>query len=71
MVALTHTPSGLGMQLVSLEVQRPEEFAGAFQAATEGHAQALILMQCPLFTAHRARLAALASRLPTMAGNVG
>ena len=48
-----------------------KEFAGAFQAATEGHAQALILMQCPLFTAHHARLAALASRLPTMAGNVG
>jgi putative tryptophan/tyrosine transport system substrate-binding protein len=64
---------GLGIQLLTLEVRRPEEFVGAFQAATEGHAQVLILMQCPLFTTHRARLAelALASRLPTMSGNVG
>src|SRR5262249_32092671 len=37
------------------------------------HAQALIMVQSPLFNTHRARLAelALASRLPTMAGEVG
>src|SRR5262249_43791331 len=60
----------LGVQLLPLEVRGPDEFAGAFQAASQGHAQALILMQCPLFGVHRARLAelALASRLPTIFG---
>jgi putative ABC transport system substrate-binding protein len=63
----------LGVQLLPLEVRGPDEFADAFQAATQRQAQALILMQCPLFTTHRARLAelALVSRLPTMSGNVG
>ena len=51
----------------------PTAFAGAFQAALQGHTQALIMQVSPLFSAHRARLAelALASRLPTMAGNAG
>jgi ABC-type uncharacterized transport system substrate-binding protein len=62
---------GLGVQLLPLEVQGPDAFAGAFQAATQGHAQALIMVQGPLFSTHRARLAELASRLPTMAGEVG
>ena len=64
---------GLGVQLLLLEVRGPDECAGAFQAATQGHAQALIMVQSPLFTTHRARLAelALASRLPTMSGEVG
>ena len=63
----------LGVQLLPLEVQGPDEFAGAFQAAVHGHAQALIMITSPLFGAHRARLAelALASRLPTLAPNVG
>ena len=61
------------MQLLPLEVRGPDEFAGAFQVATQGYAQALIMMQDPLFSTHRVRLAelALASRLPTMAGEVG
>jgi putative ABC transport system substrate-binding protein len=64
---------GLGVQLQPLEVRGPEEFAGAFQAAIQGQAQALILQASPLFGTHRARLAelALASRLPTMAADVG
>jgi len=64
---------GLGVQLLPLEVHGPGAFAGAFQAATQGHAQALLMVQSPLFTTHRARLAelALASRLPTMSGEVG
>jgi len=43
------------------------------EAATQGHAQALIMVQSPPFTTHRARLAglALASRLPTMSGESG
>ena len=63
----------LGVALLPLEVQGPDEFAGAFQAALQGHAQALIVQASPLFGAHRTRLAelALASRLPTMAGNAG
>jgi len=66
-------PRGLGVQLLALEVRGPDEFAGAFQAATQGHAQALLMVQSPLFKTHMARLAelALASRLPTMSGEVG
>jgi ABC-type uncharacterized transport system substrate-binding protein len=64
---------GLGVQLQPLEVRGPEEFAGAFEAALQGQAQALILQPSPLFGAHRARLAelALASRLPTIAADPG
>ena len=64
---------GLGVQLLPLEVRGPDEFAGAFQAATQGHAQALIMVQSPLCSYYRVRLAelALASRLPTMSGEVG
>jgi ABC-type uncharacterized transport system substrate-binding protein len=51
----------------------PDEFAGAFQMATQGQAQALIMAQSPLFSTYRTQLAelALASRLPTMSGEVG
>jgi putative ABC transport system substrate-binding protein len=64
---------GLGVYLLPLEVQGSDEFAGAFQTASHGHAQALIMMLSPLFGAHRGQLAALAlaSRLPTMSGDVG
>ena len=62
----------LGVHLQPLEVRRLDEFAGAFQAAIQGQAQALIIVQTPLFGTHRAQLAelALASRLPTRAGDV-
>jgi putative tryptophan/tyrosine transport system substrate-binding protein len=64
---------GLGVQLLLLEVRGPDEFVGAFQAAAQGQAQALIMGQSPLFFNHRARLAelALASHLPTMSGETG
>ena len=63
----------LGVQLLPLEVHGPEAFTGAFQAATQGHAQALSMVQSPLFKNYQAQLAALAlaSRLPTMSGEVG
>ena len=63
----------LGVALLPLEVQGADEFAGAFQTALQGQAQALMVQLSPLFGAQRARLAelALASRLPTMAGNPG
>jgi putative ABC transport system substrate-binding protein len=63
----------LGVQLLPLAVRGPEEFAGAFQAARAGQAEALIMATSPLFGAHRAQLAelALASRLPTMGSDAG
>ena len=63
----------LGVQLLPLAVRGPEEFAGAFQAAIEGQAAALIMATSPLFGAHRAQLAelALVRRLPTMASDAG
>ena len=63
----------LGVQLLPLEVQGPDEFAGAFQAAIQGHVQALIIQGSPLFGTHQARLVelALASRLPTIAVDGG
>jgi putative ABC transport system substrate-binding protein len=64
---------GLGVQLLPLEVRGPDEFVVAFQAATQGHAQALMMAQSPLFATYEAWLAelALAGRLPTMSGEVG
>jgi putative tryptophan/tyrosine transport system substrate-binding protein len=63
----------LGLPLLPLKVRGPDEFAGAFQAATQGQAQALIMPESALFFTQRARLAelALASRLPTMSGAAG
>jgi putative ABC transport system substrate-binding protein len=68
--AAAHT---LGLQLLPLAVRGPEEFAGAFELARQGQAQALILAPSSLFSAHQARLAelALASRLPTITGMPG
>jgi putative tryptophan/tyrosine transport system substrate-binding protein len=63
----------LGVQLLPLEVRGPDEFVGAFQAAMQGQAQALLMAQGALFLRQRAQLAelALASRLPTMSGETG
>jgi putative ABC transport system substrate-binding protein len=47
----------LGMQLLPLEVRGPDDFVGAFQAATQGQAQALIMVQGALFLTQQARLA--------------
>jgi len=63
----------LGVQLLPLEARDPDAFGAAFRAATQGHAQALIMGLSPLFGRNRARLAelALTSRLPTMSGEAG
>jgi putative ABC transport system substrate-binding protein len=44
-----------------------------FQTMTREHAQALIMVQSPLFATHRARLVELAraSHLPTISGETG
>jgi len=60
---------GLGLQVHALEVRGSNEFAGAFAAARQGHADGLIVLAFPPSTAEdRARLVDLAaqSRLPTI-----
>jgi putative tryptophan/tyrosine transport system substrate-binding protein len=57
-----------GLQIQYLEVQTPKEIEPAFQAASKGRAQALLVFRNPLTAIHHARIAELAvkSRLPTM-----
>ncbi len=57
-----------GLQIQYLEVQTPKEIEPAFQAASKGHAQALLVFRNPLTAIHHAWIAELAvkSRLPTM-----
>jgi putative ABC transport system substrate-binding protein len=60
---------GLGLQVQTLEVHGLDEFAGAFAAARQGHADGLIVLAFPPGTAEdHARLVDLAaqSRLPTI-----
>ena len=60
----------LGVQLQSLEVRGPEDFQGAFAAATRARAGALFTFDDPLTSGYRTRIVALAakSRLPAMYG---
>ena len=63
----------LGVQLQLLEVRSPEDLDGAFEAATKGAAQALLMLQDSMFTIHRAGIAQLGLKrhLPTMSGETG
>jgi putative ABC transport system substrate-binding protein len=56
--------------LQPLNIGGPDDFEGAFAAATQGNAQALIALDDALTVAHRPRIVALAasSRLPAMYG---
>jgi putative tryptophan/tyrosine transport system substrate-binding protein len=56
----------LRVEIQSLEVKGPDDFEGAFQAATKKRAQALIVGGGGFFGAHRKRIVELAakSRLP-------
>ena len=58
----------LGIQLVSSEARRMEEFDSAFRAALMGRAQALITLRNPLIVNQRQRIAELAAknRLPAI-----
>jgi putative ABC transport system substrate-binding protein len=58
----------LGVELQVLEVRTPNEFEGAFAAATSGRAEALIVMRDAFLLDHRARIVDLAQRhqLPGM-----
>jgi len=59
----------LGVQLQRVEAGAPAAFETAFAAMVHGGADALLIMESPLFAAHRQQLLALAlqHRLPTMA----
>ena len=56
----------LGLRLQSVGVKGPDDFESAFKAAKSGGADALIVIQNPLFTTHRERIVDLAAknRLP-------
>ena len=58
----------LGVVLQVLEVRTPQEFEGAFAAATRGQAEALIVMRDAFLLDHRTRIVDLAQRhrLPGM-----
>jgi putative tryptophan/tyrosine transport system substrate-binding protein len=58
----------LGLSLQVLTVRAPDEFPRAFQAAIEGHAEALHFSESAMFDAHLPQLAAFAAQrqLPTM-----
>ena len=61
----------LGVQLQLLELRHPpDEFAGAFAAAAQGQAEALLVLNSPIFFMQREHLMDLVakSRLPTMFG---
>ena len=60
----------LGVALQPLNISGPDDFEGAFAAATQGNAQAVIALDDALTIAHRPRIVALAasSRLPAMYG---
>jgi len=61
----------LGVQLQLLELRQPPyEFAGAFAAAAQGQAEALVVLNSPIFFMQREQIMDLVvkSRLPTMFG---
>jgi putative ABC transport system substrate-binding protein len=62
------TARSLGLQIQVLEVQRPDELAGAFAAMTSDHAGAVLLPGDSLFFHHGTQIAdlALKSRLPAL-----
>jgi putative tryptophan/tyrosine transport system substrate-binding protein len=64
----------VGVQLQALELRHPPyEFAGAFAAAAQGQAEALLVLNSPIFFLQREHIVDLAakSRLPTMFSHVG
>ena len=60
----------LAIELTFVSVRTPEEFGPAFSAVGRAHAQALYVIDDPLFLAHRTTLLKLASkaRLPAIYG---
>jgi len=60
----------LAIELSLVGVRTPEQFGAAFSALRRAHAQALYVLDAPLFFTHRATLVAMASkaRLPVISG---
>jgi putative tryptophan/tyrosine transport system substrate-binding protein len=65
---MEHAAQALGLALQVLTVRDPDEFPRAFEAALEGHAEALHVSESAMVDSHLAQIAAFAaqSRLPTM-----
>jgi putative tryptophan/tyrosine transport system substrate-binding protein len=65
---LAAATQAVGVQLLALKVQRPEEFGGAFETATRERAEALTVLPSPLTNRNRQRLVDLAAqhRLPAI-----
>jgi len=63
----------MGVKLQVMEVRRPDDFPGAFQAAVRGGAQAIMTAQSPFFYQHRRLTADLAMKykLPSFSGELG
>src|SRR5262249_25506624 len=61
----------LGLQLINLPTQTPEEIDGAFAAMAKERVDAVMVVASPLYITHRERLAELARqhRLPAMYGS--
>jgi putative tryptophan/tyrosine transport system substrate-binding protein len=57
-----------GVKLQNLNVRNPKDIETAFQEASKGRADAVLVLSSPVATSHRAQIADLAarSRLPTM-----
>jgi putative ABC transport system substrate-binding protein len=55
------------VKLQYLDVQNPKDIESVFRAATKGRADAVLVLQSPVFNSQRAQIADLAqkSRLPT------
>ena len=55
-----------GVKLQYLDIQNPTDIESVFRAASKGRADAVLLLQSPVFNSHRAQIAdlALKSRLP-------
>jgi putative ABC transport system substrate-binding protein len=58
----------IGVKVQYLNVQNPGDLESVFQAAGQGQAEAVLLMQSPIFNSHRRKIADLASqkRLPAI-----
>jgi len=68
--ALEAAARARGIQLQSIPVPGPAEYDSAFEAMTNGSAQAVLVLSTPVYTAGAVRLAelAIAHRLPSMFG---
>jgi putative ABC transport system substrate-binding protein len=60
--ALEPAARQLGVQVVVLRLQRPEEIAAAFESARQARAEVIVPLSSPVLAAHRQTIVTLASR---------